>query len=112
QEAHEAIRPTSLARNPGSLRLDGDLGRLYELIWKRMIASQMEAARIERTTIELESDDGRTGLRATGQVILFDGYLAVYEEGRDDPEDEEAGRLPQVKEGAAARVAAARADQH
>src|SRR5690606_33596822 len=91
---------------------DGDLGRLYELIWKRMIASQMESARIERTTIELESADGRTGLRATGQVILFDGYLAVYEEGRDDAEDEEGGRLPQVKEGAEARVAAARADQH
>ena len=75
QEAHEAIRPTSLARNPGSLRLEPDLGRLYELIWKRMIASQMEAARIERTTIELESEDGKTGLRATGQVVLFDGYL-------------------------------------
>ena len=112
QEAHEAIRPTSLARNPGSLRLDGDLGRLYELIWKRMIASQMESARIERTTIELESGDGKTGLRATGQVIQFDGYLAVYEEGRDDPDDEESGRLPQVAQGAQARVAAARAAQH
>ena len=112
QEAHEAIRPTSLARNPGKLRLEGDLGRLYELVWKRMIASQMEAARIERTTIDLESADGRTGLRATGQVVLFDGYLAVYEEGRDDPEDEEGGRLPQVRDGAEARVIAARADQH
>ena len=121
QEAHEAIRPTSLARNPGSLRLDSDLGRLYELIWKRMIASQMEAARIERTTIDLESADARTGLRATGQVVLFDGYLRVYEEGRDDPEaaagasDEErefAGRLPAVKDGADARVHAVRADQH
>ncbi|MDP1616495.1 type I DNA topoisomerase [Phenylobacterium sp.] len=112
QEAHEAIRPTSLARNPGSLRLDGDLGRLYELIWKRMIASQMESARIERTTIELESADGQTGLRATGQVILFDGYLAVYEEGRDDADDEESGRLPQVTQGASAKVAAARAAQH
>nr|MBW0152027.1 topoisomerase DNA-binding C4 zinc finger domain-containing protein [Phenylobacterium sp.] len=112
QEAHEAIRPTSLGRNPGSLRLDGDLGRLYELIWKRMIASQMESARIERTTIELESADGQTGLRATGQVILFDGYLAVYEEGRDDADDEESGRLPQVSQGAAAKVAAARAAQH
>ena len=112
QEAHEAIRPTSLARNPGSLRLEGDLGRLYELIWKRMIASQMESARIERTTIELESSDGQTGLRATGQVILFDGYLAVYEEGRDDADDEESGRLPQVNQGAAAKVAAARAAQH
>ncbi|HEX3407731.1 MAG TPA: type I DNA topoisomerase, partial [Caulobacteraceae bacterium] len=126
QEAHEAIRPTSLARNPGSLRLEPDLGRLYELIWKRMIASQMEQARIERTAIDLETDDGRTGLRATGQVVLFDGYLRVYEEGRDDPDtrpaaqaaaegDDErdfAGRLPAVREGADARVHAVRADQH
>jgi DNA topoisomerase-1 len=112
QEAHEAIRPTSLARNPGSLRLEPDMGRLYELIWKRMIASQMEAARIERTTIDLETADGRTGLRATGQVVLFDGYLAVYEEGRDDPDDEEGGRLPQVREGADARVSSATASQH
>ncbi len=122
QEAHEAIRPTSLGRNPGSLRLENDLGRLYELIWKRMIASQMEGARIERTTIDLESADGREGLRATGQVILFDGYLKVYEEGRDDPEatapgaDAEgqdfAGRLPAVSQGAAAKVLKARSDQH
>jgi DNA topoisomerase-1 len=122
QEAHEAIRPTSLERNPGRLRLEPDMGRLYELIWKRMIASQMEAARIERTTIDLESADGQTGLRATGQVVQFPGYLAVYEEGRDDPEqkpgeagqaDEDfSGRLPAVSEGAAARVIAARADQH
>jgi DNA topoisomerase-1 len=117
QEAHEAIRPTSLARNPGSLRLEGDLGRLYELVWKRMIASQMEAARVERTVIDLETADGRTGLRATGQVILFDGYLAAYEEGRDDPApgadgEDDSGRLPQVTQGAAARVLKARADQH
>jgi DNA topoisomerase-1 len=114
QEAHEAIRPTSLARNPGSLRLESDLGRLYELIWKRMIASQMEAARIERTTVDLDSADGQTGLRASGQVVLFDGYLAVYEEGRDDPGDgdEDSGRLPAISEGAGARVHAARADQH
>jgi DNA topoisomerase-1 len=77
-----------------------------------MIASQMESARIERTTIDLDSADGQTGLRATGQVVLFDGYLAVYEEGRDDPNDEEGGRLPQVAEGAAAKVIAAKADQH
>jgi len=112
QEAHEAIRPTSLARNPGSLRLEPDLGRLYELIWKRMLASQMEAARIERTTVDLESADGKTGLRATGQVVLFDGYLAVYEEGRDDADDEDGGRLPAIREGADAKVLAARADQH
>jgi DNA topoisomerase-1 len=117
QEAHEAIRPTSLGRNPGSLRLEADLGRLYELIWKRMIASQMEAARIERTTVELESADGKTGLRATGQVVLFDGYLAVYEEGRDDKpgageDDDDGGRLPVIRDGADARVIEARADQH
>ena len=111
QEAHEAIRPTSLARNPGSLRLEGDLGRLYELIWKRMLASQMESARIERTTVDLSTADGRTGLRATGQVILFDGYLKVYEEGRDDPEDEDGGRLPPLREAASAEVRVARADQ-
>ena len=120
QEAHEAIRPTSLARNPGSLRLDGDLGRLYELIWKRMIASQMESARIERTTIELESADGQTGLRATGQVVTFDGFLAVYEEGRDEKQkgaegdegEDDTSRLPALREGAKAKVDAIRTDQH
>ena len=112
QEAHEAIRPTSLARNPGKLRLDPDLGRLYELIWKRMIASQMESARIERTTIDLESADGQTALRASGDVTLFDGYLAVYEEGRDDADEEAVSKLPAVTQGASAKVIAARADQH
>ena len=118
QEAHEAIRPTSLARRPDSLRLEGDLQRLYELIWKRMAASQMESARIERTTVELETADGRTGLRATGQVIQFDGYLAVYEEGRDDApkagdaDEDDSRRLPVIAEGAKANVREARADQH
>jgi len=112
QEAHEAIRPTSLERNPGRLRLEPDMGRLYELIWKRMLASQMEAARIERTTIDLETADQKTGLRANGQVILFPGYLAVYEEGRDDEADEDSGRLPPVDQGADANVLAARANQH
>ena len=122
QEAHEAIRPTSLSRNPGSLRLEGDLGRLYELIWKRMIASQMEQSRVERTTIDLDTADGKTGLRATGQVILFDGFMAAYQEGRDDPDQtaaaggdddaDYAGRLPIVAEGATAKVLKAAADQH
>ncbi|MDO9337162.1 MAG: type I DNA topoisomerase, partial [Caulobacter sp.] len=112
QEAHEAIRPTSLNRNPGKLRLEGDLGRLYELIWKRMIASQMESARIERTTVDLEGADGATALRATGQVVQFPGYLAVYEEGRDDADDEDSARLPIINEGAAAKVLSSKADQH
>ncbi len=113
QEAHEAIRPTSLARHPDSLRLESDQQRLYELIWKRMMASQMEGARVEKTTVDIETADGRTGLRANGQVILFDGYLAVYEEGRDDTsDDEDGGRLPAINEGAEGKVSAARADQH
>ncbi len=118
QEAHEAIRPTSLARDPKSLHLDGDLARLYELIWRRMAASQMEAARLDRTTVDLTTADGKTGLRATGQVVLFDGYLAVYEEGRDDTpkagdeDQDDSRRLPVIKQGAAAKVAEARADQH
>jgi DNA topoisomerase I len=119
QEAHEAIRPTNLARHPDSLRLEPDLQRLYELIWKRMVASQMESARLDRTTVDVESDDGQTTLRATGQVVAFDGFMAVYEEGRDDrprdqaDEDEDDGaRLPALKEGAVAEVKAVRTDQH
>ena len=119
QEAHEAIRPTNIARHPDSLRLESDLQRLYELIWKRMVASQMEAARLDRTTVEVETSDGQTGLRATGQVVTFDGFLAVYEEGRDEKqkgaetdEDDDTARLPSLKEGAKAKVEAVRADQH
>lgn len=120
QEAHEAIRPTSLERNPGRLRLDADLGRLYELIWKRMIASQMDSARIERTTVDLETSDGQTGLRASGQVVLFPGYLAAYEEGRDAPEprasaeaveDDSDTRLPLIRQGATTKVHEVRANQ-
>ena len=118
QEAHEAIRPTNLTRHPDSLRLEGDLSRLYELIWKRMIASQMESARLDRTTVEVETPDGQTGLRATGQIVAFDGFIAVYEEGRDDkPKDgvddeDDTTRLPALKEGAVAKVEAIRTDQH
>ncbi len=118
QEAHEAIRPTNIARHPDSLRLEGDLQRLYELIWKRMVASQMESARLDRTTVEIETPDGQTGLRATGQVVTFDGFLAVYEEGRDErqkgaeEDEDDATRLPALKEGAAARVEAVRTEQH
>jgi DNA topoisomerase-1 len=119
QEAHEAIRPTNIARHPDSLRLESDLQRLYELIWKRMVASQMEAARLDRTTVEIETSDGLTGLRATGQVVTFDGFLAVYEEGRDekqkgaeDDEGDDATRLPALKEGAKAKVDAIRTEQH
>lgn len=118
QEAHEAIRPTNILRSPDTLRLENDLQRLYELIWKRMIASQMESARLDRTTVEIETPDGRTGLRATGQVVAFDGFIAAYEEGRDEKQkgaeedEDEGGRLPALKEGAKAKVEAIRTDQH
>lgn len=112
QEAHEAIRPTSMKYRPETLRLEGDQARLYELIYKRTLASQMEAARVEKTIIELKSEDKQTGLRATGQVITFDGYLAVYEEGRDDEGDDEGGRLPSVFAGAKADIHTVTPTQH
>jgi DNA topoisomerase-1 len=102
QEAHEAIRPTDLARLPKQVSrfVDDDQARLYELIWKRTVASQMESADFERTTIDIEARaGGRTaGLRATGQVLKFDGFLKLYQEGRDDEEDEDGGRLPKMAE--------------
>ncbi len=106
QEAHEAIRPTDLSRRPASLksRLDNDQLRLYELIWIRTVASQMESAELERTTVDINAKAGGRvlELRASGQVIKFDGFLAVYQEGRDDdPEDDESRRLPAMSEGEA-----------
>ncbi|MDC7682079.1 type I DNA topoisomerase [Asticcacaulis sp. BYS171W] len=112
QEAHEAIRPTSLYRRPETLRLDGDQARLYELIWKRTMASQMEAARVEKTTIDLLNQDKAIGLRATGQVITFDGYLALYEEGKDDETDEDGGRLPMLRTGTLVDVHDIKPAQH
>lgn len=112
QEAHEAIRPTDPSNTPKSLHLDGDQARLYELIWKRAVASQMEAASIERTTVDFIEPTGKVELRATGQVILFDGFLKLYQEGRDDEEDEENRRLPQLKQGEAVNVHDVKADQH
>ncbi|WP_363347858.1 type I DNA topoisomerase [Methylocystis echinoides] len=103
QEAHEAIRPTDAARLPKDVAkyLEPDQAKLYELIWTRTIASQMESAELERTTVDIEAKAGaRTlDLRATGQVVRFPGFLALYQEGRDDDGDEESGRLPPMKEG-------------
>ncbi|EPX78781.1 type I DNA topoisomerase [Salipiger mucosus] len=108
QEAHECIRPTDMAADAESLKLrEADQRKLYDLIWKRTLACQMEAARLERTTVEIASDDGQVGLRATGQVVLFDGFLKVYEEGRDDVADDDDKRLPQIMEGDAATFAKA-----
>jgi len=103
QEAHEAIRPTDLSRRPDAMkrRLDHDQARLYELIWKRTIASQMESAELERTTVDITAKAGSRvlELRATGQVIKFDGFLALYQEGHDDEEDEDSRRLPAMSQG-------------
>ncbi len=97
-------------------RLEPDQRKLYDLIWKRSLASQMEAARFERTTIEIESADGQVGLRATGQVVTFDGFLKVYMEGRDDDvelgEDEDDRRLPQIMNGEPAAKRAVTPEQH
>ncbi|MBA3576503.1 MAG: type I DNA topoisomerase [Sphingomonas sp.] len=97
QEAHEAIRPTDFSRPRGG---SGDHARLYELIYNRALASQMASARLERTTVELGDGTGRAMLRATGQVVLFPGYLALYEEGRDEKgDDEDSARMPLLREG-------------
>jgi DNA topoisomerase-1 len=112
QEAHECIRPTDMSATPQTLKLaEADQKRLYGLIWTRTIASQMAAARIERTTVDVASRDGQVGLRATGQVVLFDGFLKVYDEGRDD-DDEENARLPQIMAGEAAEKAGVTPAQH
>ena len=103
QEAHEAIRPTDLGRLPADIAriLQDDEARLYELIWKRTIASQMASAELERTTIDIaaRSPDGEAALRATGTVIRFDGFLTLYQEGRDEEDDEDGGRLPPMSSG-------------
>ncbi|MCA1654431.1 MAG: type I DNA topoisomerase, partial [Sphingomonadales bacterium] len=97
QEAHEAIRPTDFRKDHAG---SGDHARLYALIFNRALASQMASARLERTTVELTDGAGRATLRATGQVTLFPGFLALYEEGRDEKaEDDESARMPLLKAG-------------
>jgi DNA topoisomerase-1 len=110
QEAHEAIRPTDFARSHAG---SGDEARLYDLIFKRAMASQMAGASLERTTVTLRDPTGRHELRATGQVVKFPGFLAVYEEGRDQKaEDDEEGLLPVMHKGDAPAKKAVTADQH
>ena len=99
QEAHEAIRPTDFSRRPG--RADTDADRLYALIWNRTVASQMASAKLERTTVDMFDDDGRHGLKATGQVVITPGFLVLYTEGRDEPaeDDDDGARLPRLAGG-------------
>ncbi len=117
QEAHEAVRPTSPSRTPDQVAkyVDRDQARLYELIWNRAVASQMESAELERTTVDIVATNGPRNieLRATGQVVKFDGFLTLYQEGQDETsEDEESRRLPAMSEKEALTKQAIEAAQH
>jgi len=109
QEAHEAIRPTDLARKPGDVasHLDRDQLRLYELIWKRTVASQMASALLEQVAVDIADAAGRLRLRANGSVILFDGFLRLYQEDRDDTPDTQIG-ASEMPEGEGGRLPAMR----
>ncbi|MGH9804936.1 MAG: type I DNA topoisomerase, partial [Candidatus Acidiferrales bacterium] len=118
QDAHEAIRPTSVRRTPEAVRryLPEDEFKLYQLIWQRFVASQMNEAVFDQTTIDITAGDYR--LRATGSVPKFDGFLAVYEEGKDETqraeeeEDAEAARLPEVRKGERLALNELKPEQH
>ena len=115
QEAHEAIRPTVFSIRPDDYKTrDQDLWKLYALIWRRAVASQMTAAQFERTTIDMASKDKRATLRASGQVLVFDGFIKLYTEGRDDtdPEEDAEARLPKMQQGEHADLLEAKSEQH
>ena len=119
QEAHEAVRPTEFWRTPDQVRkyLDADQARLYEMIWKRAIASQMVPAEIERTTVEIEAANGpkTANLRAVGSVVRFDGFIAAYTEQKDEDAtdaDDEDKRLPEIRQGEAIARHQINATQH
>ena len=95
QEAHEAIRPTDMSRH--TVDLDRDQSRLYDLIWKRTIASQMSDAALERTNVKINAASHNEQFLATGEVIKFEGFLKVYLEGNDDDDDEQEGMLPALR---------------
>ena len=95
QEAHEAIRPTNIANS--EVHIDYDQNRLYDLIWKRTIASQMSDAKLERTIVKISNDNNKSVFSANGEIIRFDGFLKVYLEGTDFDEEEQAGMLPDLK---------------
>ena len=125
QEAHECVRPTDMRRSPSALRgVEPEMARLYELIWKRAVASQMESAQLERTAVEIESADKQVGLRATGQVVKFDGFLKLYQESRDEKaaqdqdkdaeqaEGDDSRRLPAMSAGDALKRGDVSPEQH
>jgi len=116
QEAHEAIRPTDIDRKPAHIapNLDRDQRRLYELIWKRTIASQIASALLDQVTVGIADPMGRLRLRATGSVVVFDGFLALYQEDRDDAAEEEGegARLPAMRQGERLARGAVEPKQH
>lgn len=115
QEAHEAIRPADVMNTPKKMegKLDADEHKLYELIWKRTIACQMEPAILDKVSIDSLSADKQILLRATGQVIAFDGFLKLYQEGKDDDNGDDENRLlPNVNEGDAVSKKAIKPEQH
>lgn len=97
QEAHEAIRPTDMSVH--SLTLDRDQARLYDLIWKRTLASQMSDAELERTNVKIDASTHKEQFVAQGEVLIFDGFLKVYLESHDDEEEEQEGMLPAMRVG-------------
>lgn len=97
QEAHEAIRPTDMSRH--TIQGDREQSRLYDLIWKRTVASQMSDAKLERTNVKINADKHAEVFAATGEVLLFEGFLKVYLEGHDDEDEEQEGMLPALKVG-------------
>jgi DNA topoisomerase-1 len=115
QEAHEAIRPTDLGRLPAEMAqyLDDDQRKLYELIWKRAVACQMEAAQLDQTGVDVADAAGKTVLRATGSIMLFDGFLKLYQEGKDDDSDEDGNRrLPPLTTGQPLTQGEVKPEQH
>ncbi|MBL3676251.1 MAG: type I DNA topoisomerase [Alphaproteobacteria bacterium] len=111
QEAHEAIRPTDLGKKAPT-GLEADAARLYALIWKRAVASQMENARLEQTAVDISDGTDDVVLRATGQVLVFDGFLTLYHEDKDDEEDEDGRRLPPMAQGEGVKLLAVTPSQH
>ena len=114
QEAHECIRPTEMNVSTEDAKIaDSDQRKLYDLIYKRTMASQMAAARLERTVVDITSADEQVILRANGQVMVFEGFIAIYEEGKDDSVvDEDDKRLPQLSEGEKATKKSVDPEQH
>ena len=114
QEAHECIRPTEMDVSTEDAKIaDSDQRKLYDLIYKRTMASQMAAARLERTVVDITSADEQVILRANGQVMVFDGFIAIYEEGKDDSVvDDDDKRLPQLAEGEKAEKKSVDPEQH